>query len=690
MKEYSSKSIRNIALVSHSGAGKTMLAEALLHFTGATTRLGSIQDGTTVADFEEEEIRRGLSLSTAIIPVEYQDTKLNLLDTPGYTDFIGEVISTLRVSDSALVLVDASAGVEVGTEIAWSYCDTLNLPRMVLINKMNRDNANFAQVLASLQEFTEARLILIQLPWGETQNFKGVLDLMSMKAYHGDGKNAEAIPAEFADEVETARMELIEAAAEGDDTLLEKYLEGETLTSEEILRGLRNVVRAGTFVPVFVAAGGAEIGIKPLLDAMVSLLPSPVEAPAAVAQGKNGEEELPASDAGPLAVYVWKTTADPFVGKITYFRVYSGVLVSDSRVWNQTKGVEERLGSLYTLRGKEQLPIKQFHAGDIGIVPKLSETSTGDTLCDRGHPLTLPVPEYPNALYRVAVSPKTQAESAKLSPTLTRLCEEDMTLSWYQERATNQIILQGMGNQHIDVAIRKAETKFQVGINTEEPKVPYQETITRTGQAQYRHKKQTGGAGQFAEVHMRVEPLEDKNYEFVNKVFGGAISSNYMPAIDKGVQQVMREGVLAGYPVVRVRVAVVDGKEHPVDSKPVAFEIAAREVFKLAFKDAGPVLLEPIMKVRVIVPEANMGDVLGDLNTRRARVQGMDNEKGRSVITALVPMAEMMRYTTDLRSITGGRGVFSMEFSHYETLPPHLAEEVIAARKRELTEARES
>jgi elongation factor G len=468
-----------------------------------------------------------------------------------------------------------------------------------------------------------------------------------------------------------------------------KYLEGEALEPEEIVRGLVKVVRQGGYVPVFVAAGSAEIGMGPLLDAIVQLLPSPADAPPVVAEGRGGEETLPASDSGPLAVYVWKTTADPFVGKITYLRVYSGVLHSDTRVWNQTKGVEERLGTLNTLRGKEQLPVKTIHAGDIASVPKLGPTNTGDTLCDRGHPLQLAVPEYPSALYRVAVAPKTQADAAKLSPTLTRLAEEDMTLSWYQEPSTNQTILQGMGDQHIDVAVRKAEAKFQTGLQMEEPRVPYRETITRTGSSQYRHKKQTGGAGQFAEVHMRVEPLPEEEFTFTNEVFGGAISGSFMPAIEKGVRGVMRTGVLAGFPVEHVKVAVTDGKEHPVDSKPVAFEIAGREVFKLAVKEAAPVLLEPIMNVRITVPEANMGDVLGDLNTRRARVQGMDSERGRSIVTAQVPLAEMQRYTTELRSITGGRGVFTMEFDHYEVVPAHIAQEIINQRQKELAAAKE-
>jgi elongation factor G len=689
MKEYSTEFIRNIALVSHSGAGKSMLAEAFLHYTGATTRLGRIEDGTTVADFEEEEQRRGLSLSTAIIPVEYNDVKINLLDTPGYTDFVGEVISAIRVADGALVLIDSVAGAEVGTEIAWQTCDRYELPRFVVINKMNRDNANFRKALDSVQLISETRLIPVQLPWGERADFKGVLDLLTMKAYAGDGSSPEDIPAEYMDEVENARMELIEVAAEGEDVLLEKYLEGEELTGAEILQGLSTVVRSGSYVPVFVAAGLAEIGLRPLLDAIVDLMPAPHERPAAIAQGKDGEEQLQGGDSGPLAAYVWKTTADPFVGRITYFRVYSGSINSDSRVWNPNKGVEERLGTLHLMRGKEQIGQKTVHCGDIATVSKLNQTATGDSLCDKGYPVVLASPEYPHPLYSVAVFPKTQIDSGKISPTLNRLVEEDPTLTWRQEVSTNQTILQGMGDQHIDVAIRKAESKFQTNLNIEEPKVPFQETITKPGAAMYRHKKQTGGSGQFGEVHMRVEPLQDQDYEFSNDVFGGAISSSYMPAIDKGIKGVMKEGVLAGYPIKNVKVSVYDGKEHPVDSKPVAFEIAGREAFKLAVKDASPVLLEPIMQVRITVPEGNMGDVLGDLNTRRARVQGMDTDRGRSVVTAQVPLAEMQRYTTDLRSITGGRGVFGMEFSHYEVVPTHIAQEVINARQKEMAAARE-
>jgi elongation factor G len=685
MKEYPTESLRNVALVSHGGAGKTSLAEALLYLTGAVNRLGKIEEGNTVSDFEEEEIRRKLSLSTAILSLEFREHKINLLDTPGYTDFVGEVISALRVADGALVLVDSVAGVEVGTEVVWHYCDVFRLPRFVVITKMDRENASFQRALAAAQQLSgDVTFIPIQLPMGEKHDYKGVIDLFTMTARGGAGEQQAAIPADLQAEADAARLRLVEAAAEGDDNLLEKYLNGDALSDEEVQRGFRAAVRSGRFIPVLTAAGTAGIGGGPLLEAVLSLLPSPAEATPAIAQGGKAEETLPASDSGPLAVYVWKTTADPFVGRLTYLRVYSSALHSDSRLWNQTKGNEERVGTLHVMRGKEQIPVKVLHAGDIGTVAKLSAAGTGDTLCEKGHPLTLPVPAYPNALYAVAVLPKTQADSTKMGSVLSRLSEEDPTIAWRQEPSTSQTILQGMGDQHIDVAIRRAESKFQVGLQTETPRVPYRETITRSGQAMYRHKKQTGGAGQFAEVHLAIEPLPEEDFSFENKVFGGAISNSFMPAIEKGVRGVMKAGVLAGYPVGNIRVMVTDGKEHPVDSKAVAFEVAGRESFKLAFREAGPVLLEPIMTVRVTIPEANLGDVMGDLNTRRARVQGIDTERGRTTVTAQVPHAEILRYTSDLRSITGGRGVFTMDYGHHEVVPTHVAEQIITARQKDL------
>jgi elongation factor G len=682
MREYPTQALRNVALVGHGGAGKTSLAEAMLYHTGALTRMGTVLEGTTASDFEAEEIRRQQSLSTSVVPVEFRGQKINLLDTPGFLDFVGEPISALQVVEGAVLLVDSVAGVEVGTELMWKQCDEVKLPRLVVISKMDRDNANFAKARATLGSLSgDVTFLPIQIPWGEQHQFRGVIDLVRMKARPAEGAQEQDIPADLSAEAEAGRTALVEAAAEGDDALLEKYLDGQPLTPEEVARGFRQAVRSGRFVPLLVAAGTAGTGLVPLLEAILDLIPDPTAAPPASANGPAGDVLLDGGDAGPLAAYAWKTTADPFVGRLTYLRVYSGTLSSDTRVWNPARREDERLGTLHLMRGKEQIPIQHLHSGDLGVVSKLSVTQTGDTLCDKSLALSLPVPAYPNALYSVAVLPKTQADSAKISSVLSRLSEEDPTLTWHPEPSTNQTILQGMGDQHIDAAIRKAESKFQVGLLTETPRVPYRETITKVGNSQYRHKKQTGGAGQFAEVHMRVEPLSEGEFEFVNEVFGGAISSSYMPAIEKGVRGVMKAGVLSGNPVEKVRVAVTDGKEHPVDSKAVAFEIAGREAFKLAVKDANPVMLEPIVTIRITVPEANMGDVLGDLNTRRARVQGMESERGRSVVTAQVPLAEVQRYTNELRSITGGRGFFEMEFSHYETVPAHVAQGIIAQAK---------
>ena len=692
MKEYTTEFLRNVALVSHGGAGKTMLAEAFLHTTGATTRLGKVEDGTTASDYDEEETRRKISLYTSVLPVEYRDHKINVLDAPGYNDFVGEAVSALSVADSALILVDAVAGLEVGTEIAWRYAEGFSLPRFIVINKLDRDNANFTKAYDSVEAFAQAndrRLVKAQLPIGEKHDFKGVIDLISMKAYMGDGKTVTEIPADMKEEAEAAHFSLVEAAAEGEDTLLEKYLESGSLSDEELARGLKDVIRSGAFIPVFCAAGGHEVGILPLLNAIIDLSPSPTQANERKAQGKDGEEKASMSDSGPLAAYVWKTTADPFVGKMTYFRVFSGSIQADARVWNQVKGAEERMSGLHLQRGKEQVAIKTVHAGDIASVSKLTVTATGDTFCDKGHPLTIPIPKFPTALYRVAVSPKTQADAAKISPTLTRLCEEDMTLSWHNERATGQTILQGMGDQHIDVAVRRADTKFQVGLVTMEPKVPYREGITRKASAQYRHKKQTGGAGQFGEVHLRIEPFPEGDFEFTDELVGMNLSKSYLPPIEKAIRATLEHGAFAGYPMSNVRVIVYDGKEHPVDSKPVAFETAGREAFKLAVQDAGPVLFEPIMNVRVTVPDAHMGDVMGDLNTRRGRVQGTESERGSTIIVAHVPMAEMLRYTTQIRSLTGGRGYFTMDFDHYEVVPSHIAGTIVEAHKKEMEAKKE-
>lgn len=692
MKEYTTEFLRNIALVSHGGAGKTMLSESFLHATKAITRLGKIEDGTTASDYDDEEQRRKISIYTGVLPVEYRDHKINVLDAPGYTDFVGEIVSALSAVDGAMILVDAVSGVEVGTEIAWRYVEQFNLPRFFVINKMDRDNANFEQAFTNIEEFVKAygkRIVKVQLPIGEKAAFKGIVDVIRLKAYMADGATASEIPADMKDAVEEARFLLVEAAAEGDDELMEKYLENGSLTDEEMVRGLKGVMLSGSFIPVFCAAGGHEVGTLPLLNAIIDFMPSPLNAARRVASGKGGDEVLSPVDNAPLAAYVWKTTADPFVGRMTYFRVFSGTVQADAHVWNQNKSADERVSGLHFQRGKEAIPAKLIHAGDIASVSKLTVTATGDTFCDKNHPLTIEKPKFPAALYRVAVTPRSQADAAKITPTLTRLCEEDMTLIWQNDPITHETVLQGMGDQHIDVALHRAQTKFQVGFTTHEPRIPYREGITRKASAQYRHKKQSGGAGQFGEVHLRIEPLPSADFEFTDELVGMNLSRSYLPPIEKGIKATMERGAFAGYPMSNVKIIVYDGKEHEVDSKPVAFEIAGREAFKLAVQDAGPVLFEPIMTLRVTVPDANMGDVMSDLNTRRGRVQGTESEHGNTVIVAHVPMAELLRYTTQLRSITGGRGYFTMELDHYDTVPAHITGPIIEAHKKEMEAKKE-
>jgi elongation factor G len=486
------------------------------------------------------------------------------------------------------------------------------------------------------------------------------------------------------DQAEEARIQLIEAAAEADDELIMKYLEGEELTEEEIRRGLRAAILEGTAVPVMVTAATENVGVKALLETVINYAPAPADREPIVAEGPDGDEEILPDKAGPLAALVFKTTADPYVGKLTYFRVYRGVMASDTRVLNVRTSDEERLGQLYVMRGKEQISVSELPPGDIGAVAKLTDTLTGDTLCDEEHPVTLPGPEFPAPVYSVAVSPKSKADQAKLGPTMSRICEEDPTLRWRQEPSTKEMLLQGMGGAHVDIAVRRMSNRFDVEVETSTPKVPYRETISRANANQYRHKKQSGGAGQFAEVHLRLEPLpRGAGFEYEWAVTGGAISTGFQGSIEKGIKQVMEQGVIAGYPVVDLRAVVYDGKEHPVDSKDIAFQIAGREVFKKVVKGAGPVLLEPIYRVSVTVPEEYTGDIIGDLNTRRAQVQGMDQRAGKTIIGALAPFAEMQRYATDLRSLTQGRGLFKMSFDHYEPVPSHLMQEIVEAHQRE-------
>jgi elongation factor G len=687
MKEYTADKIRNVALVGHQGAGKTTLVEALLYNTGAINRLGRVEEKNTVSDWDEDEKERGLSLSTSLIPVEFGDTKINILDTPGMTDFQGEIKNAIRVADSVFVVVDAVAGVEVGTELAWEYAQSYQQPIIVTINKMDRENANFERALDSLrQSFPDYKFVPVMLPIGAQADFKGVVNLLTMKAYYDAGKDRADLPADLADMVETARTVLVEAAAEADDVLIEKYFEEGTLSDDEIREGMRKAARDSNLktVPVFVTSGAKNVGTIPLMEALVAYV-SPPSSRRVQVEKPNGEREFlmpPQTDDGPLAAYVFKTTTDRFVGTLNYFRIFSGSVRSDGRYTNTTRGVEERFNSLMVLRGKEQMPVPVLHVGDIGVVAKLTETKTGDTFSDKTNPVQITKPEFPAPLYAVAVVPRTQADSAKMGTVLTSLCQADPTLRWRQDGDVKQTIVEGMGEAHVNLAISRAE-KLGVGMDMVMPKVPYKETITRQHSDFYRHKKQTGGAGQFAEVHLRLEPNPGGGFEYTTQIFGGAISQNFLPSIEKGINSVLGEGVIAGYPIVDVKAVVFDGKEHPVDSKDIAFQIAGREAFKKVFADANPVLLEPIMEVKITVPESMMGDIISDLNTRRGRVLGMDTEGHKSVVTAHVPLAEMMRYGNDLRSMTGARGIYTLTFDHYETVPAHLMQNIIAANKAE-------
>ncbi len=685
MRSYKVEELRNVGLIAHSGAGKTSLAEAMLFNVGVTSRLGKVEEGNTVSDYDPEEIRRQISVNTSVLPWEWQGHKVNVLDTPGYMDFVGEVKGAVRVSDGVVVVLCAASGVEVGTELVWQYADELGLPRMAFINKMDRDNANFQNALEQMRSKFGVNVVPLQLPIGSQANFRGVVDLLSMKAYLGDTTTGSDIPAELGDQAQALHVQIVETAAEADDELIIKYLDGEELGIDEIQRGLAIAVASGKVIPVLCGSATKNIGVRLLQDAMVRYLPSPAATEVQARQVRDGSiEVLKDSSAGPLATLVFKTMADPYVGKLTYFRVYSGAMQSDSRVLNANKGEEERIGQLFFLLGKEQKPTKEVIAGDIGAVAKLQTTVTGDTLCDKDYPLVLPGITFPHPVAFAAVSPKTKADLDKMGSALARLVEEDPTLVVKREADTGEMVLSGMGDSHIDIAVRRLQQKFGVEVITSVPKVPYKETITKTVRVQGRHKKQTGGRGQFGDILVRFEPLpRGQGFEFADEVYGGHVPRNYIPAVEKGLKEALQKGVLAGYPSTDFRAALYDGSSHSVDSSEIAFKLAAHLAFKKGMQEASPVLLEPIMKATITVPEQFMGDVLGDLNTKRARVLGMGQERGNSIINAEVPLAEMQRYAADLRSMTQGRGYFSMEFERYDEVPAHIAQTVIEEAKKE-------
>ena len=688
MKSYKAEELRNVSLIAHSGAGKTSLTEAMLYNSGAINRLGTIEEGNTVSDYDPEEVRRRISVNTAVAPWEWEGCKINLLDTPGYADFVGEVKGAIRVSDAVVILVAAPSGVEVGTELGWQYADELKLPRMVFVNKMDRENASFERALEQLKAKFEANFVPLNIPIGSQSTFKGVVDVLGMRAFVGDGKKASDVPADLQGQAKAARQQVIEVAAEAEDELIVKYLDGQELSEDEIRRGLATAIATGKLVPVLCGSGTQNVGVRLLQDAIVRYVPSAATTTAKAKSAKDDSEELlQSSAAGPLALLVFKTMADPFVGKLTYFRVYSGAFQSDSRVFNANKGEEERIGQVFFLRGKEQTPTREVTAGDIGVVSKLQVTVTGDTLCDKDRPVTLPGITFPHPVAFGAVAPKTKVDLDKMGSALTRLVEEDPTLVVTRDPDTNETVISGMGDSHIDIAVRRLAQKFGVEVVTSTPKVPYRETITKKVEVQGRHKKQTGGRGQFGDIWVRFDPLPRKSgFEFADEVFGGHVPHNFIPAVEKGFREIILKGALAGYPATDFRAALYDGSSHAVDSSEIAFKLAAHLAFKKAWEVGNPVLLEPVMKVTITVPEQFMGDVLGDLNTKRARVLGMEQQKGNSVISAEAPLAEMQRYATDLRSMTQGRGYFTMEFERYDQVPAHIAEHIIEQAQSEKEE----
>ena len=684
MQQFGLENIRNIALLSHAGAGKTSAAEAMLFTAKAINRLGKVDDGSSTSDYDPDEIKRKISINLSLLPCPWRDAKINLIDTPGYSDFIGEVKAGIRISEGAVIVICATSGVEVGTTQVWEYCQEANLPRLIFVNKMERENADFFKTVNDIQAKFGQKCLPIQIPIGAQSDFQGIIDLLNLKSYTGSPPKEGEIPSSLEGQVNTFREKLIEAAAETDDALIEKYLGGEELTSEELRNGLRKAVVNGSIFPILAGSALQNVGINPLLDAMVDYLPSPAEREVAAATDAKEENFEPQAD-GPLAALVFKTTADPYVGKLTYFKVYSGAIDSNSQVWNATKGSAERIGQLFLLRGKNQEPVAKVSTGDIGAVAKLNVTSTGDTLSSQSKPLKLAPIVFPQPIFDEAVSPKTKADLDKLGTALSRITEEDQTLHVRREPDTGETLLSGMGDTQLDVAAEKMQRKFGVSVNLETPKVPYKETITASvPNAEYKHRKQSGGHGQYGHVVMELEPLpRGTGNEFASRVVGGTVPKNYIPAVEKGFQEAIQDGVLAHHPVVDVRATLYDGSFHPVDSSEICFKIAGSQAMKKGLSQGQPILLEPIVDIQITVPNDLTGDIIGDLNTKRARVQGMNPSGDINIIEAQVPLAEVLRYAIDLKSMTQGKGTYTIKFSHYEEVPAQICQKIIAAKAEE-------
>jgi elongation factor G len=679
MKIYRAENIRNVALISHVGSGKTSLVDAALFDSGAVTRQGKVDEGNSVADYDPDEIKRRMSLSTKVLPVEWKDTKINFIDTPGYPDFVGEVKAALHVADAALVVVSAEKGVEVGTELTWQYADERNLPRMVLVNKLDRENTSFDNALESLRNQFGLKVVPLQIPIGEQSNFKGVVDLVSQKGYTFESGNKVQeieVPADLKERIGSYREQLIESAVESDDELMEKFLEGEELTTEEVLSIVKQGTRSGQLVPVLCGSAARNIGVQILLDAIVDYLPSAAEAL---------PEDVQALD-DTLSLFVFKTQSAQ-VGTISTFRVYSGTLKPDSHIYNVQTGADERIGQIIIPRGKTQETATELHAGDIGAVTKLANTHTGDTLVgNREVKVELEPIDFPQPCYIVSVHSKSQADLDKMGNSLTRIVEEDRTLQVRRDPETGETLLSGMGEAHLQIVTDLIKRKFSVDLEIQDQQIAYRETIRKKVRANGRHKKQSGGHGQFGDVWLEIEPLprdSEETFVFEDKVVGGVVPGQFIPGVEKGVRESLKRGFISGHPMLYVKVSLVDGKYHPVDSSAQSFEVAASLGMHEGVNQANPVLLEPIMNVTIKVPEGNMGDVMSDINTKRGRVLGMESlENGMQQITALVPQAEMRRYATDLRSITQGRGSFKMEFARYEEVPANIQQELVGQFKK--------
>src|SRR5436190_4509565 len=689
MKVYSGSEIRNIALVGHNDTGKTTIVSQLLFNTGATTRLGRIEDGTTTTDFDQDEIERKHSISAAAAYAEWKGTKINLLDTPGFGIFIMETRGAMRVADSAAIVVSGVTGVEVSTEKVWKFAEGYELPRLIIINKLDRERASFTRSLESLQKKFGKNIVPIQLPIGEEKDFKGVIDLVAMKAYiyatDGSGKfEATDIPADMKSEADEMRAALIEKVAEGDDTLMERFFEQGGLSQEELIDGLKREVGHHQIFPVVLDSASHNIGGHAILDTIVALLPSPDEAK--TIDGKNAKGEKVTferrAEAFPAAL-VFKTFSDPFSGRVSLFRVYSGTFKSDTSYWNTSKDHEERVGKLQLLQGKQQIPVSELLAGDIGSVAKLKDTYTGDTIASKDHQITFDFMRYPEAAIAFAVEPKARGDEDKLGAAIHRIIEEDPTIKFERDAMTKEFLISGQGQLHVEIVVAKLKKKYNVDVVLHPPKVPYRETITKPADAHGRHKKQSGGHGQFADCKITMEPLtRGADFEFVDEIFGGSIPRQYIPAVEKGIQDARVKGFLAGFPVVDFRVRLKDGQFHDVDSSEMAFKIAGSLAFQDAMEKAKPTLLEPIFHVDISAASEYVGDIMGDLNSRRGRVEGVDAEEEMQTIHARVPLAEMLTYGSTLRSITQGRGSFHMEYSHYEEVPKQLQEKIIAEAKK--------